>query len=49
LQKTQNKSGKTNISIIADRKSINAGVDPSYQYIDKIMDDNVISVSEIEE
>lgn len=40
---------KTNISIIVDRKPIKAGVDPYYLYIDKIMDDNVINVSEIEE
>jgi len=49
IAKTQNKSGKTHISIIVDRKPIKAGVDPYYLYIDKIMVDNVINVIEIEE
>jgi hypothetical protein len=40
---------KTNIRIVVDKKPATAGVDPYYLYIDKIMSDNVIKVSEIEE
>jgi ABC-type transport system involved in multi-copper enzyme maturation permease subunit/extradiol dioxygenase family protein len=40
---------KTNISIVVDKKPATAGVDPYYLYIDKITNDNVIKVTEIEE